>query len=97
MGTGKNDISQSDGLKMPHKLLIELDINFELPLQRFLKPGEVIRGEPVEIAFHVTNLGTETFPRGIVRNWRILYGPDRGAIYNSSIADVECSKMSPNP
>ena len=80
---------------MPHKLLIEFDINFEHPLKRFLKPGEVIRGEPVELAFHVTNLGTESFPGGTVKNWRILYGPDRDVIYSSPTANVKCSEISP--
>lgn len=80
---------------MPHKLLIEFDINFDHPLKRFLKPGEVIRGEPVELAFSVTNLGTETFPGGMVKDWRILYGPDRNVMHYSSTANIECNIMPP--
>ena len=95
MGQGRSDISQRNGLTMPHKLLIEFDISFESPMKRFLRPGEVIRGEPVELTFSVTNLGTETFPGGRVSNWRILYGSDRNVISSSPTANVECSEISP--
>ena len=81
---------------MPHKLLIEFDINFEHPLKRFLKPGEVIRGEPVELVFHVTNLGTESFPGGILRSWHILYGPDRSVTDDPPTANIKCSEISPS-
>ena len=82
---------------MSHKLLIEFDINFEHPLKRFLKPGEVIRGEPVELDFHVTNLGdARPFPEERSETGISVYGPDRDAItYYSSTANVECSEISP--
>ena len=81
---------------MPYKLLIEFDISFESPLKRFLKPGEVIRGEPVELTFSVINLGTVPFPGGRVNNWRILYGSARDVVdYSPTANNVECSEIWP--
>jgi hypothetical protein len=80
---------------MTHKLLIEFDISFESPLKRFLKPGEVIRGEPVELTFSVTNLGTELFPGGRVKDWRILYGPGHEVVDESPTANVEFGTIPP--
>jgi hypothetical protein len=96
MGLVRSDIPEADGLIMPYKLLIEFDISFESPLKRFLKPGEVIRGEPVELTFSVTNLGTVPFPGGRVNNWRILYGPARDVVdYSPTANNVECSEIWP--
>jgi hypothetical protein len=81
---------------MPHKLLIEFDISFESPMKKFLKPVEVIRGEPIELTFSVTNLGTGPFPGGRVKDWRIVYGPDEEVFDDSPTANnVECSEISP--
>ncbi len=80
---------------MPYKLLIEFDISFESPLKRFLKPNEVIRNEPIELTFFVTNLGAEPFPGGTVRNWRILYGPNLNVVDDPPTASAECSEIAP--
>jgi hypothetical protein len=78
---------------MPYKLLIEFDISLESPMKRFLKPGEVIRGEPVELAFSITNLGPGPFPGGQVKDWRIVYGPDGAVVNDSPAANVGCSEI----
>jgi len=80
---------------VPHKLLIEFDIDFESPLRRLLKPGEVIRNEPVKLTFFVTNLGTERFPGGSIQNWHILFGPERDVVHPSPTANITCGEIAP--
>ena len=81
---------------MAHKLLIDLKIEFESPFKRFLKPNEVIRGEPITLTLFVTNLGKKAFPGGKVTDWHINYGEQRDITHTSPTANVDCQKIAPN-
>ena len=80
---------------MAYRLLIEMDIQFTSLFRRFLKPGDVIRGEPARLTFFVTNLGRNTFPGGRVRNWRVLFGPETDIEHTSATANVQCKPIPP--
>lgn len=80
---------------MAHKLLIEFDIDFKSPLKRFLKPNEVIRDEPAKLTLSVTNLGTNEFPGGKVKDWCVLFGEESDVCHTSPTANVNCDKIAP--
>ncbi len=81
--------------EMPYKLLIDYDISLKSPLTRLLKPNEVIRNEPAELTFSVTNLGEQLFPGGKIRNAHIRYGPDGRVTSTINIFDSECGVIAP--
>jgi len=58
---------------MPHKLLIEYALDQNSELKVFLKPHEVVMGEPYSISISITNLGEESFPGGKIESGRIDY------------------------
>ena len=79
---------------MPYKLLIEYEFSFESPLKQFLKPNEVIRNEPVELSFSIANVGTDRFPGGQVRDFRVRYGPSQ-QIESALTKNVDCLPIAP--
>jgi len=62
---------------MAHKLFVRPESRHKETHRGYLKPYELVRGEPGTIVFSVTNIGEEPFPGGTVTGIILNYGDQR--------------------
>jgi hypothetical protein len=84
---------------MPHDLLIKFEIEVEKRYKKFLKPTEVVRGEPAKLILYITNIGKEKFSGGTIKELRAEYGLKglRGVKHTLTISPpLTCPPLSPD-
>ena len=62
---------------MAHKLFVRPESRHKESHRGYLKPYELVRGQPATIVFSVTNIGEEPFPGGTVTGIVFHYGDQR--------------------
>ena len=70
-------IGLSQDIRMVHKLFIRPEVRHKESHRGYLQPYAVVRGQPSNIVFSVTNIGEEPFPGGTVTGIVIYYGDQR--------------------
>ena len=69
---------------MAHKLFVRPESRHTVTHRDYLKPYELVRGEPGTIIFSVTNIGEEPFPGGTVTGIMFYYGDQRRVVTDFS-------------
>lgn len=80
---------------MAHKVLITFAVNVASHFKMLIGPTDAVRGEPVELSFAITNIGTDLFPGGKVKSLRIDYGIPPGA-FSIFSQEWDCPPLTPN-
>ena len=62
---------------MAYKLFVRAEARHKESHRGYLKPYELVRGQPGTIVFSVTNIGEEPFPGGTVTGIVLIYGDQR--------------------
>jgi len=65
---------------MEHKLLIEVSCDLPKPYSKILSEKEFPRGIPLEINFHVTNIGESVFDGGLLKEISANYYSEFGGM-----------------